>query len=57
MRSEFEVRMTEVGTKVDLIRRDQDRILTIDYLLTELESYVKIDSFTPAQNDLQTLKI
>jgi hypothetical protein len=57
MRSEFEVRLTEVGTKVDLIRRDQDRILTIDYLLAELESYVKIDSFTPAQNDLQTLKI
>ena len=57
MRSEFEVRMTEVGTKVDLIRRDQDRILTIDYLLTELESYVKIDSFNPTQNDLQTLKI
>ena len=57
MKNEFEVRLTEVGTKVDMIRRDQDRILTIDYLLAELESYVKLDSFSPAQNDLQTLKV
>ena len=34
--NEIDVRLTEVNSKVDLIRRDQDRILTIDYLLEEL---------------------
>ena len=56
LKNEFDITLTEIGCKVDLIRRDQDRILTLDDMLNELHSYVKLADFNKLSSTHVQLK-